>query len=265
MRTQICRLGLLLALLTASVRADEVVRQMQEELRKRNLYFGDIDGRATPDLANALKRYQTRKGFPVTGSIDSVTASALNIQFTAADAPPESALPDIPILKSDRAPRLSESDRIALEKAGEQNPDAVPTPIPPAESPSAEQDLTPARVTAFIEKYLRDGETSDIAAQTDYFTYPVKYFDDGLQDAAFVKRDVGYYVKHWPERHYTLLQPVTFAATGNDGETVVEFPVHYRVRRGKTVATGKTLNRWVIRPDGGELKIRAIHEQRVRE
>ena len=46
-----------------AVRADEQTRRAQEELRKRNLYFGDINGQMNRELTEALKRYQTRKGF----------------------------------------------------------------------------------------------------------------------------------------------------------------------------------------------------------
>ncbi|MFL6539271.1 MAG: peptidoglycan-binding protein, partial [Chthoniobacterales bacterium] len=51
---------LLLLFSTAQIYADEQVRQVQEELRRRNLYFGDIDGTPTPELENALRRYQAR-------------------------------------------------------------------------------------------------------------------------------------------------------------------------------------------------------------
>ena len=66
--------------------ADETVRQVQEELRKRNLYFGNIDGQTSPVLVDALKRYQTRKGFTVTGKVDADTATSLHVQATPVGA-----------------------------------------------------------------------------------------------------------------------------------------------------------------------------------
>jgi peptidoglycan hydrolase-like protein with peptidoglycan-binding domain len=85
--------------ISSVVLADETVRQVQEELRKRNLYFGNIDGQTSPALVDALKRYQTRKGFPVTGNVDADTATSLHIQATAVAA--TATLPDMPVLKSD--------------------------------------------------------------------------------------------------------------------------------------------------------------------
>jgi peptidoglycan hydrolase-like protein with peptidoglycan-binding domain len=65
--------------LISSVRADEQVRQLQDELRKRNLFFGNPNGEFTPALSSALSRYQSRKGFPVTGRLDAETCSSLGI------------------------------------------------------------------------------------------------------------------------------------------------------------------------------------------
>ena len=56
MRTFACLFCLVLWMSTLA-RADETVRQVQEELRKRNLYFGNIDGQTSPVLVDALKRY----------------------------------------------------------------------------------------------------------------------------------------------------------------------------------------------------------------
>src|SRR6266576_5803040 len=99
----------LLLSISSLARADETVRQVQEELRKRNLYFGNIDGQTSPVLVDALKRYQTRKGFTVTGKVDHDTAISLHLETTtvAAVAP----LPDVPVLKSDTASALPESQR----------------------------------------------------------------------------------------------------------------------------------------------------------
>ncbi|MFN2475717.1 MAG: peptidoglycan-binding protein [Chthoniobacterales bacterium] len=245
--------------------ADEQIRQVQEELRRRNLYYGDIDGRATAEIAAALKRYQTRKGFAPTGQIDEVTASSLNIQATNAAARSRPLLPDVPVLKSDSAREIPEEQRIVLERQAEQNGDAAPTPLPPAEEPPAAQNLTPDRVTRFVEQYLRDGEGNDIAAQAGYFAYPVEYFDHGTVGADFVHKDVTNYLKRWPERKYTLAQPVTFfAAPANDGDTIVEFDIAFNVANKQHSGTGRTRNFWTVRAQGDELKIVSIREQRLR-
>lgn len=246
--------------------ADEQVRQVQEELRKRNLYFGDIDGRPTPELVGALQRYQTRKGFAVTGQVDEDTAASLHVGVQMASATKQS-WPDVPVLRSDVARELPESQQIALAKVAEENPDSSssPPPPPPAESPAPSENVTPEKVNKLVEEYLRDGETEDIAAQLRYYALPVNYFDHGVVDRNFVRRDTTNYVKRWPERKYMLTEPVKFVSSGKDGETLVEFTIAFNVRNKNHVASGKTKNFWTLRADADDLKIVAIREQRLRE
>src|SRR5437764_9899730 len=229
-------------------RADETVRQVQEELRKRNLYFGNIDGQSSPVLVDALKRYQARKGFTVTGKVDRDTATSLHVETTtvAAVAP----LPDVPVLKSDTASALPESQRLALQREAEEKPELIPTPPPPAESPPPGQDLSRERVNKFVQDYLADAESTDIPKQVNYYAFPVRYFDHGTVSQEFVTKDTSNYVKRWPERKYTLAGPVTFFASGNDAETKVEFTIAFELRSpgrsSKNKAVGRTRNWWTL-------------------
>jgi peptidoglycan hydrolase-like protein with peptidoglycan-binding domain len=266
-RALTCLFCLLLALPNA-LRADETVRQVQEELRKRNLYFGNIDGQSSPVLIDALKRYQTRKGFAVTGKVDPDTATSLHIQQVAANAT-TAGLPDVPVLKSDIASALPESQRLALQREAEEKPDQAPTPPPPAESPAPGQDLTPERVNKFVQDYLRDAETQDVASQVKYYSFPVRYFDHGSVSEPFVTKDTTNYVKRWPDRKYTLTGPVNFFASGKEAETEVEFTISFELRSAerttKNKVAGRTKNWWTIQAAGDELKIVAIREARIRE
>ena len=254
--------------LLSLARADETVRQVQEELRKRNLYFGNIDGKNSPVLAAALKRYQTRKGFAATGQVDKDTARSLHLQtLTVATT---TTLPDVPVLKSDTERALPESQRLALQReAEEKGGDLAPTPPPPAESPARSQDLTPDRVNKFVQDYLRDGEGPDVAAQIKYYAFPVRYFDHGTVSEQFVTKDTSDYVKRWPERKYNLVGPVNFFASGKEGETEIDFTISFELkspgRTKKNHAAGKTRNWWTVRTEGEEMKIVAIREERLRE
>lgn len=234
MRAIVCLCFVLIAT-AAPLRADETTRHVQEELRKRNLYFGDLDGQSTPELIGALKRYQKRKGFEVTGTVDADTAASLRVQSTVAYTPtkPE-GWTDLPVV-----------------------------PEPPAEAPAASQDLTPGRVNQFVETYLRVGETADIGLQVWFYTFPVKYFDHGPFEQDEVFKDTQDYVKRWPDRKYTLQAPLSFFASDKDGETILEFSYAYTVRNNKRVKSGRKKAFWSVRADGHQLKIVAIREERL--
>ena len=120
-----------------------------------------------------------------------------------------------------------------------------------------------------MQDYLRDGETQDVAAQVKYFAFPVQYFDHGTVSEEFVARDTRNYVERWPERKYSLTGPVSFFASDNEGETNIEFTISFelqnKARKNKNRAFGRTKNWWTVRVEGGDLKIVAIREQRLRE
>ena len=263
----------LLALLVSAIsiaafEAGGPVRRVQEELRKRNLFFGDVDGKMSPELIGAVRVYQSHKGFEPTGQIDEVTARSLGIEIENAGSHRLSARtdwPDVPVLKSDVARELLPAEQAELVKKAAANIDASPAPEIPAEAPNGPQNLEPKQVTEFVQNYLRDGESNDVALQTKYYTYPVDYFDHGPVAQEFVETDTRRYVARWPSRKYTLLSPVKFAAGPNDDATVVEFTILFSVRNKSHHAAGKTRNFWTIKPEGDGLKIVSIREQHVHE
>src|SRR5438045_6708845 len=69
--------------------AEENVRVVQTKLHEAGLYFGDIDGAYSSELAAALGRYQIRNGLPITGQLDAETSKALGakpaVAITAKD------------------------------------------------------------------------------------------------------------------------------------------------------------------------------------
>ena len=240
------------------------IRDVQEELRRRNFFFGDVDGKMTPDLVSAIKQYQERKGFTVSGQIDETTAESLNVELATADNE-QTKWPDVPILRSDTARELQEAERQLLAKQAAENPDAVSTPAPPAEEPPPSQNLSRERVQALVEGYLRDAETDEIAAQTRYFAYPVDYFGHGLKGSDFVEKDVKRYCRRWTNRNYSLTEPITFAASENEGETRVEFMIEFSLtNKDLGQVSGKSRNRWIVRAEGDDLKIVAINDQRLK-
>jgi hypothetical protein len=257
----------LLGLSAMTLFGDEAIRRAQEELRKRNLYFGDINGQTNAELTEALKRYQERKGFNATGQLDEETASSLKIQIAAARNSPEQSWPDEPVLKSDMARSTPEPEQRTLQAAQpETSATATVTPPPPAqEQPSKADQREAERLSDFIRDYLRDAEGGDIDAQIYYYEFPVAYFDHGRVNRDFVWKDTAGYCKRWPQRKYMLLGPVKFSPSTTGDKFQAEFTIAFRVADGKHVVTGKTRNFWTIHSDKKNFKILAINEQRLHD
>jgi peptidoglycan hydrolase-like protein with peptidoglycan-binding domain len=244
--------------------ADDRVRQVQEALRKRHLYFGDIDGRDNAELQNALKRYQERKGLSVSGDVDNDTAASLGLSVRVNATAVNRMLPDEPVLKSDFARELTAEQRVALERETDAEP--LVSPPPPAESPAQVDNVTPERVTQFVESYLHDAESNDPAAQTKYYAFPLRYMGDGeVKDPQHVERDARKQIKKWPRRKFMLAGPVRFFSTGEPGEARVEFTYAFEeAQNDSAIAKGEARQDWTVRAHGDAMKITRIDEEILR-
>ena len=280
-------LALMVVFLGLPALGDEQLRRVQEELRKRNLYFGDIDGRKTNETISAIRRYQERKGFPQTGDVDGPTLSSLNL------GPPDPAVaswPDVAVLKSDAALEISEKDRTFLESLPATEPAAVAEPPvedsaekppltdspPPQSSPpeTEAKELTqppPSDVAApsadrareFVREYLDVCETNNLDAEMAFYADPLNYLNHGVVRREFVKKDVRNYYRRWPERDYELID--FKVAKTKPGEAVVKFRISFRVKSPQHSVVGKTDNTFTIRQRGDEMKFTALKEQRIRD
>jgi hypothetical protein len=258
-RTATLILLLIALLIPRSVYSDEQVRQVQEELRKRNLYYGDIDGRTSSELGEAIARYQQRKGFAVTGAIDDPTLRSLGI---AAPAPAIDAteLPDVPVLRSDMGLRGSDFHFV--------NGQAAPAPTP-APTPDAPPKVAPPSVreqaTDFIRRYFAACETANVNDELEFYGNEIDYYQHGKVAKTYVQQDLTTYDERWPTRKYVVDDKIRISERGDKiiARCRVSFSVATIAELRK--ANGKTDQTFMLgrRPDGS-LEIQSIKEVRVR-
>ena len=281
-------------------RADELMRQVQEELRKRNLYFGDINGLYSPQVAAALRRYQQRKGFQNTGEADDTTLRSLSlvtgpvVAFTtpptvgtpaatgatpppattslpptvepAAAVEPAESWPDLPVLRSDQGRPNPEPP----PEAADIDPTPAPVPKPP---PAAGFERGPVEesVRSFLEDFLRQGESNEAGAQQDFFAERVDYFDQGWSDRPFIEQDTARYNKRWPDRRFNFSGPMQLSEGKEPGQMVVNVRCRFHVKQSDREkdpkeAKGEKENTYTLVRQGEEpWRIMAINERRVRK
>jgi peptidoglycan hydrolase-like protein with peptidoglycan-binding domain len=239
---------LLCALTSWSIaRADEETRQVQEELRKRHLFFRDIDGRPSPEYAMALKRYQQRQGFAQTGAADDVTLYSLGIGEAAPPAEGVRDLPDVPVLKSD---------------AGLHEPRPSTPPVPTKAQNAG--DVAKAEIQNFLRRYFDACQTANPDDELAFYAEHVEYFDHGVVDKPYIRNELAVYDQRWPSRKYTLGDSLRIVRTGNN--TIARVRVAFDVanpehsRRG----SGRTDDTFNLAKRGDSLEIVSIKEARVR-
>ena len=238
----------LFTLITRSaVLAGEETRQVQEELRKRHLYFRDIDGRESREYALALKRYQQRMGFAQTGVADDVTLYSLGIGEPPSPAEGSGNLPDVPVLKSDAS--VPDTNR------------------PPAPVPTKAQnagDVSKAEIRAFLRRYFDACQSPNPDDELAFYGERIAYFDHGVVDRAYIKNELAVYDQRWPTRKYTIGDSLRVERTGNN--TVARVRVAFQVANTdhNRKASGRTDDTFNLAKRGDSLEIVAIKEARVR-
>ncbi|HSP44978.1 MAG TPA: peptidoglycan-binding domain-containing protein [Chthoniobacterales bacterium] len=232
----------------SSALADEETRQVQEELRKRHLFFRDIDGRPSLEFAMALKRYQQRKGFAPTGVADEATLYSLGIGEAAPPAEGIHDLPDVPVLKSDAALH---------------DPQPAP-PLPPTKAQNA-GDVAKAEIRTFLRRYFDACQSPNPDDELAFYADRVEYFDHGAVDKPYIRNELAVYDQRWPSRKYTIGDSLRVVRSENS--TIAKIRIAFDV--GNTEhdrrAHGRTDNIFNLAKRDNSLEIVSIKEARVRQ
>lgn len=228
-------------------RGDEETRQVQEELRKRHLFFRDIDGRPSREYSIAIKRYQQRQGFAQTGVADDVTLYSLGIGEPASPAEGATDLPDVPVLKSDAA--LHE-----------------PHSAPPVVTSKAQNagGATKAEIHAFLRRYFDACQSPNPDDELAFYADRVQYFDHGVVDKAYIRNELAVYLQRWPVRKYSLGNAVTVARKGTDTTARIRVSFEVANPEQKRDAKGRTNDTFNLAKRGDSLEIVGVKEARVR-
>ena len=270
-----------------SLPAQDEVRSVQEELCRRSLYFGNVDGRESAELAEATKRYQRRKGFTPTGRPDHDTLRSLGLVPRAPGEMPPKELnwPAEPVLKSDEkidpvavAKTLSEETGIApaslvpdniTRRRGKLTRPRGPrsgTPVAPtvpqatgANSPV----ITPENMTAFVKEYLAAMSSNDVKRELKFYADKVNYYHNGVIDRRIVEQTLRRYHARWPNRRYRT-GPAIYYRDARRGEITMIFRVAFTLKDGRQTVAGQTENRFRISAATVDPRINSIEEKRVR-
>ena len=260
--------------------AEENVRTVQKKLRESGLYFGEIDGAYSSELAAALGRYQIRNGLPITGQLDEETSKALG------------ANPAVTTTANDRTKNSETWRRL---RAGEQRtPNNAPvTPSPGVEPPQAPvpsvqnspaatdttiQSETPSvsspstgsstanvsreRLRDYVGAFVLAGLDLHVGSESDFFADQVQYYDQGQLNREKIRKDLVRYAARWPDRRFWLDGDITVEQQSGN-RVRVAFPLRYDLRNGAKHSSGKINKTLVLEPAGNDFQIVAVNERKA--
>jgi peptidoglycan hydrolase-like protein with peptidoglycan-binding domain len=291
--------GFVLFFAVAALGADDQIRSTQEELRRRNVYFGDIDGRPSPEYSEALRRYQQRKGLPASGRDDHDTLRSLGVIPRSPNEPPPKELewPAEPVLKSDAhldviAAGKELAHETGVAPAGVTGPEneappegramrghtaMVPHLRDPGEAEEKPSRSQPARLSFrngaalpselndFATQYLRAVSRNELKNELHFYADRVDYFGHRQVDRRIIEQTLRKYYQRWPRRSYSLAGPVGYRLAPGRGEIMLTYRLNFSLANGAKHAKGQTDNRLTINAATADPRIVAISEQRVRK
>lgn len=233
--------------LATVARADEQTRQVQEELRKRHLFFRDIDGKPSLEYAIALKRYQARQGFAVSGIADEMTLYSLGIGVAIAPAEGPAELPNVPVLKSDAA-----------------LPETRPQPAPIPTKEQTASAVTKAEIRDFLRRYFDACQSDSPQDELAFYADRVAYYDHGAVDKSYIQNELAVYNQRWPVRKYTMGDSLRVVRAGTN--TLAKVRVAFQVANvaHDRKASGRTDDTFSLAKNGNSLEIVSVKEARVR-
>jgi peptidoglycan hydrolase-like protein with peptidoglycan-binding domain len=283
-------LCLVLLFTSVSVFADDRVRSTQEELRRRNVYFGDVDGRSSRELEQALKRYQVRKGLAATGREDRETLRSLGIvtREQGEPVPKDLEWPEEPVLKSDvkldvvaAAEEISTTSGVSFTSlvpnraaagasrrtTGRRQSQATNAGRPSAQATSfsiGQNGALQRELSTYIRDYLKAVGRNRLEDELHYYADRVDYLGNGTVDRRIIEQSLRNYYQRWPKRSYAQVGEIAYRANRHRGEIVATFRTQFALGNGKAGAKGQTETQITINAATADPRIVAIREHRVR-
>jgi peptidoglycan hydrolase-like protein with peptidoglycan-binding domain len=280
------------------------VRAVQEKLHEDGLYFGEIDGTYSSELAASLGRYQIRNGLPITGQLDVDTSKALGVKPAVATSTPN----DQP-RASETWKQLRKIDRQFPGKTvwRAQSPNVNQTGMssgPPQSTPAATApgtqsiESSPQRSPPPGAQISSENEKPASTPPATVYSSPAPDFStERLRDyvgafvlagldpqvgaeAAFFADRVQYYDEGMKDREkiqedlkrYDSRWPGRkFWLAGditvqpqNDKRVRVTFPLRYELRNGAKRSSGKVNKTLVLERAGDDLQIVSVNEHKMK-
>jgi peptidoglycan hydrolase-like protein with peptidoglycan-binding domain len=149
MKTKIAALIFIASMIVT--RADQLVESVQQTLKDRGFYYGEVTGEMNANLTAAIRRYQIRNGPQVNGELNSETLQSLGINSSASVRPatkPASPSPGEPAKPGERPSKetanASPAPPIQPFRNAPQDQQLYPSnPVTPGTSPGGVLASTP--------------------------------------------------------------------------------------------------------------------------
>src|SRR5205085_11269428 len=131
--------------IAVSVRADDLIQNVQQALKDEGYYFGEVTGTKDAGTTAAIRRYQIRNGLQISGDLNEETLKSLGVDSSGVHAVVKASPTTVP--QPAESPERSEPREERRENSGPTNPmtgQAFPEPQQDRQPPvQPEEDVAP--------------------------------------------------------------------------------------------------------------------------
>src|ERR1700737_3645733 len=113
---------------------------------------------------------------------------------------------------------------------------------------------------AFISAFIQSGSSDHLDSVMQFYAPTVSYYDKGIVDESFVRKDLAEYRRRWPRREYELVDSPVARAGSHPSQYTVNYRLGFVVADRRRELRGTTSITAVVEDNDGTYRISGIHE-----
>jgi hypothetical protein len=148
--------------------------------------------------------------------------------------------------------------------ASQQTAKSQPSPDEPSLEVLAEPKTEPVTMKptllAFVEAFIQSGASGRLDSVMQFYAPEVNYYDNGMVDKAFIRRDISELRRRWPRRGYQLFNKPVARAGPSPNQYLVSYRIGHTLADRRSEVRGISNVSILVRDNDGTYSVLAVHE-----
>ena len=142
---------------------------------------------------------------------------------------------------------------------------AAPSPDEPSSEVFAKPNTEPVTMKptlqAFVEAFIQSGASDRLDSTMQFYAPEVNYYERGVVDEAFIRRDISELRRRWPRREYELFNKPVARAGPRPNQYLVSYRIGYTLADRRSQVRGISNVTILVRDNDGTYNVLAVHEK----
>src|ERR1700730_4235744 len=126
--------------------------------------------------------------------------------------------------------------------------------------PNTEPVTMKPTLQAFVEAFIQSGASDRLDSAMQFYAPEVNYYDKGVVDEAFIRRDISELRRRWPRREYQLFNKPVARAGPSPNQYLVTYRIGYTLADRRSEIGGVSNVTILVRDNDGTYSVLAVHE-----